>query len=31
MTNALLLGAQLKKTVIDTEVVLAATNNLALA
>lgn len=30
MTNALLLGAQLKKTVIDTEVVLAATNNLAL-
>ena len=30
MRNALLLGAQLKKTVIDTEVVLAATNNLAL-
>lgn len=31
MANALLLGAQLKKTIIDTEVVLAATNNLALS
>lgn len=29
MTNALLLGAQLQKAVIDTEVVLAAANNLA--
>ncbi len=30
MTNALLLGSQLKKTTIDADVVLAATNNLAL-
>ncbi len=30
MTNALLLGSQQKKQTIDTEVVLAATNNLAL-
>lgn len=30
MTNALLLGAQLQKQTIDTEIVLAATNNLAL-
>jgi len=30
MTNALILGAQLQKTVIDTEVVLAASNSLAL-
>lgn len=30
MTNALLLGAQLQKKTIDSEVVLAATNNLIL-
>lgn len=30
MSNALLLGAQLEKKTIDTEIVLAATNNLAL-
>jgi len=30
MTNALILGAQLQKTIIDTEVILAASNNLAL-
>jgi general secretion pathway protein A len=31
MTNALILGAQLKKNVIDTEVILSACNNLSLS
>lgn len=30
MTNALILGSQLQKTTIDTEIILAASNNLAL-
>jgi type II secretory pathway predicted ATPase ExeA len=30
MTNALLLGAQLKKQIIDAEIILAASNNLTL-
>jgi len=30
MTDALILGTQLKKTTIDTEIILAASNNLAL-
>ena len=30
MTNALILGTQLQKTTIDTEIILAASNNLAL-
>lgn len=30
MTDALILGTQLKKNTIDTEIILAASNNLAL-